>query len=204
MNIFSKSNKDIAAVAAKVMSETPAKLNEYKPSAPIESDLVDRVVKAGMNTKFDISKKNLKEYKVLWNAREDDMTADQNKTSQKLVLKHTPKMPKASKPLEHTKSTNASAEDGTMSRSSLVGKEHMTHKESIDAGLNNNYAIKMPGVIGSKKKAYEGKEESPFEGGHPVTKHVDQFGNPVKNVAKHLAKQGLARAIAAKRKKESK
>jgi len=197
MNIFSKTNKDIAAIAAKVMAEQPAKVNEYKPAAPIQSNLVDQVVKAGVNTKF--SKNNLKEDKVLWNAMEDDHSTDQNKTVQKAKLDHEPKWPKAKPPLEHTKSTNSSAEDGTMSMKSVTPQ-----KESIDAGLTNNGQANMKGVyVSGKKKAVSENEEPPFEGGHKVPeKHTDQFGNLIKpeNLAKHLAKKGLA-SVLAKRKK---
>jgi hypothetical protein len=78
----------------------------------------------------------------------------------------------------------------------------MTHKESIDSGLINNYAIKMPGVkVG--KKMLENDEEPPFEGPYKKSSgtHKDEFGNKIKtgNIAKHLAKKALAKVVAAKK-----
>ena len=204
MNIYSKVNKSIADVAARVMAEQPAKVEDHKSLEPISSTLVDQVVKAGMSTRFDIAKKHLqKENKVLWNAKKDDLAAAQHKDLQKLDLPHKTGMPNPHSPLEHNKTTSASAEDGSMSRASMTsGKENMTHKESIDSGLINNYAIKMPGVKVSKKML-ENDEEPPFEGPYKKSSgtHKDEFGNKIKtgNIAKHLAKKALAKVVAAKK-----
>lgn len=203
MNIYSKVNKSIADVAARVMAEQPAKVEDHKSLEPISSTLVDQVVKAGMSTRFDIAKKTMKEDKVLWNAKKDDLAAAQHKDLQKLDLPHKTGMPKPHSPLEHNKTTSASAEDGSMSRASMTsGKENMTHKESIDSGLINNYAIKMPGVKVSKKML-ENDEEPPFEGPYKKSSgtHKDEFGNKIKtgNIAKHLAKKALAKVVAAKK-----
>ena len=177
MNIFSKTNRDIAAVAAKVMAEQPAKVEEYKPK-PLDNSLVDQVVASGLQTRFDITKKHLKEEskKVLHNASTDDPTTKQHDESQKAKLDHTPKWPKPHKPIEKT--TGPSPGDGSM-------------KEDWHEGLQSDYAAKM------RKPVYEKeKEEPPFEGGHKVPKkHTDKFG-----LAKHLAKKGLA-SVLAKRKK---
>ena len=62
MNIYSKINKSIADAAAKVMAETPAKVEDHKASPePINQSLVDQVVAAGMQTRFDMTKKFMKE-----------------------------------------------------------------------------------------------------------------------------------------------
>lgn len=50
MNIFSKENRSIAAAAAKVMKETPAKLPE--PVPPLQSNMVDRVMATNMSSQF--------------------------------------------------------------------------------------------------------------------------------------------------------
>jgi hypothetical protein len=179
MNIFGNKNKALVDTITKVMAEQPAKIDEYKPKEPIQSNLVDQVVKMGAPSRFDIAKKHIKESS----------------------------MPKAKKPLEHNKTVSSSAEDGSMSRASLVGKENSTHKESIDAGLQNNYAIKMPGVyMPGKKRMLETDEDPPFAGPYRTSKvHKDEFGNIIKpkNVARHLARRAMQNIID-KKKKETK
>ena len=58
MNIYSKENRSIAVAAAKVMQEQPAKVQDFKPTAPLNTDMVDRVLAAGMGTVFKKSNIN--------------------------------------------------------------------------------------------------------------------------------------------------
>jgi hypothetical protein len=145
MNIFSKTNRAVADVAAKIMQEQPTKTGEAAKPQPIQSNLVDQVMKTKLNTSWANSKA-IKEDRVHWNAHEDDMSTNLGKTAQKAVLAHTPKMPPAKKPLEHTKSSSSSSEDGTMSLKSVTA-------EDWAAGLNNSYAEKLPPTIGAKESA---------------------------------------------------
>lgn len=50
MNIYDKTNKSIADVAARVMQQQPAKLPE--PVPPLQSDMVQRVMANKVNTVF--------------------------------------------------------------------------------------------------------------------------------------------------------
>ena len=177
MNIFSKTNKAIAEVAAKVMKENPTKV-EAPQVKSLDQSLIDKVasVKAG---RFDIRGKNLKEEngedkRTYHNARQEDAVSHEGKEVQKAKLPHKTGMPKPLPPLdnktigkgwkskqettkgkhpeEHDKTTDSSAEDGTLSRGSVT-----LAKEGIDAGLTNNGQIGMRGVYtaGSKKSVTE-------------------------------------------------
>lgn len=58
-NISDKTNKAIAELANQIMTNSPAKVQDYKPVEPLNNEMVEKVLKSGMNTRFD--KKSLKE-----------------------------------------------------------------------------------------------------------------------------------------------
>ena len=179
MNIFSKTNRAIADIASKVMSENPAKVKEVPQVKPLDKSFVDQVAAAGLKGRFDIRGKTIKEERdgdsrTYHNARQEDAVNHEGKEVQKAKLPHKTGMPKPLPPLdnktigkgwkskqettkgkhpeEHHKTTDSSAEDGTLSRGSVT-----LAKEGIDAGLTNNGQITMRGVYtaGSKKSVSE-------------------------------------------------
>lgn len=142
MDIFSKSNRSIADAAAKVMAETPAKVEDYKPKQPLNTTMVDQVMKVGISPRFDISQKTLKEDKdlVLKNPSQDP-TESNSKEEGQFKLDHSTKWPNPKKPLEHNKSVEGgTCEDGTISLKNV----NPDVKESIDSGLQNAAAVNMP------------------------------------------------------------
>jgi hypothetical protein len=154
MNIFSKSNRSIADVAAKVMNDNPAKVEDYKPKQPLNTTMVDQVMRVGVSPVFDINK-TLKEDKnlVLRNPSQDP-TESQNEDGQ-FELDHTPEWPSPKEPLEQNKtqgngwksSNGNKPEEHRKSYSSKDTAEDPSppmQKEDNLAALQLNYAFDLP------------------------------------------------------------
>jgi hypothetical protein len=151
MNIFGKDNKAVADAAKQVLQNSTMKIGPEAAPKPIESNLVDQVVKSNLNTFFHKVRTSLKEQsgdnnKALHNASSDDPTSHHNNDAQKAKLDQTPIWPKAKKPLEHNKTTSSSAEDGTMSLKSVTN-------EGWREGMENDYAMKMRAPTYAKEAA---------------------------------------------------
>jgi hypothetical protein len=174
MKLNSKINQSIADAARKVMEAQPAKVEDFKPKQPIaDTSMVEKVVAAGMKTRFNrIQESETRAPKEPQGTELPHVDAD-------VKLSGSTTWPKAKKDPKTT----------TLKSSEV--------KEDNLAALQSDYAMKMRKPVNTKEE-----EEPPFEGGRKVTQHKDQYGNPVRNVARHLARKGMAAVIKAAAKKK--
>jgi len=142
MNIFSKTNKSVAEAASKVMASTPPVKKEEPKVEQVSQSYADVIASSGARPRFDIAKRMMKEEsgedkRTLHNARSDDSQSNEAKEVQKAKLPHNPVWPKPHATLNKT-----------------TGPSHVD--EGIDAGLINNYALKLPAPVGVKELAKAG------------------------------------------------
>jgi hypothetical protein len=145
MNIFSKTNKSVAEAASKVMASTPPVKKEEPKVEQVSQSYADVIASSGARPRFDIAKRMMKEEsgkdkRTLHNATSDDSQSNEAKEVQKAKLPRNPVWPKSHSPIDGINKT--------------TGQFHVD--EGIDAGLINNYALKLPAPVGVKELAKAG------------------------------------------------